>query len=1076
MTLTELAIKRPSFIVVIFSVLSLLGIFGYSHLKYELLPKITPPVISIVTVYPGASPAEVESQVTKKVEDAISSLDKVATVRSTSSEGASFVVVEFSHSADIDLCLQDAQRKVNQIISTLPDEVKNPTLLKFALDEMPILRMGVTANEEARTFYQFVKDQLQPRLNKVSGVGQITLVGGEEREIKINLDAEKLKAYRVSVMQIVQAVSSANVEIPAGNVKTADNQFTVRLAGKVKNVMDLQELIVARSPMTGGEVRLRDVAEVFDGQKDYDKINRINGKTSIGLLIQKQNDANAVETARLVREEITRLETEYKSKQLHIDVAQDTTAYTIEAADAVKHDLMLAIGLVALVMLLFLHSLRNSLIVMVSIPASLVSTFLAMWILDYSLNLMTLLALSLVIGILVDDSIVVLENIYRHLEMGKKSRRASLDGRNEIGFTALAITLVDVVVFLPLAFVGGMIQNIMREFSIVIVVATLMSLFVSFTITPMLASRFSRYQEINKKTPWGAFAWAFESAFKWIIDEYAKVLHWALRKWYNKIVVIVATIAMFIGSLALVGGGYIGGEFISVADRSEFSVELESPPGTTIERHNLLTQQIEQDLMKLPEVKRVLVNVGQSSEGLLNTGQSNITDMTVTLVHKSERALSTAAFANVVRQKLHEYPGLRYSVRNIGIFGSADEAPIQVILTGVNRDDLNAATQKVMHTIENISGTADVKMTAEDGKPELSVDLDKVKMAKYGVTVADVAVTLRAALTGYDDSKFREAETDYSMRIALDPADRKTPSNLAQLTFVNMMGQTVELGQFATITQSSGPTKMERTDRLSSIMIKAQAIGRPSGDIGAEIKTKINALKLPPGIEWRFFGQLKNQDDAGKSMGIAFLASIIFEYLIMVALYDSYIYPFVVLFSIPVAIVGAFLGLALSMQTLNIFTGLGLIMLVGLVGKNAILLVDFTNQGRTHGLPTFEALIEAGRERLRPIVMTTIAMALGMLPIALATGAGAEWKKGLAWALIGGLMSSMLLTLVVVPVVYSVFDGIISRVYRLFGIKPQFHKEEDDDYTPPPNGHENGYAGNGAAKHEVDTRTVAAPV
>ena len=578
MTITELSIKRPTLIVVIFSLLTLVGVYSYTQLNYELLPKITPPIITVTTVYPGAAPKEVETSVTKPVEDAISSLDEIDNVTATSAEGVSFVVIQFNQAADVDVQLQNAQRKVNEIVSTLPTDVKTPVLSKFALDELPVIRMGATSNMPSTKFYQFIKDRIQPRLSKLPGVGQITLVGGDEREIRVNLNREKIEAYGFSIMQIVQMVKASNLDYPTGKIKNNTDQFIVRIAGKFKSINDLRNLIVGKS-RSGGDIRLSDVAEVEDGRKDYSTINRINGVTSVGVIVQKQTDANSVDVSKLVRDEIAKMQNDYKSENVRFDIAQDGAQFTIDAANGVKYDLMLAVILVGIVMLLFLHSIRNSFIVMMAIPASMISSFTMMLVFGFTLNLMTLLGLSLIVGILVDDSIVVLENIHHHLEKGEPRKVAALNGRNEIGFAALAITLVDVSVFVPLALTGGLVGNIVREYSIVVVTATLLSLFVSFTLTPLLASRIGKLEQLSKKTLIGRFSIWFEKEFKALVQKYLLLLKWSL---VNRWKVLVAVLLLFIASLSLAPLGFIGAEFMTQTDRGEFAVILEMPSGSSI--------------------------------------------------------------------------------------------------------------------------------------------------------------------------------------------------------------------------------------------------------------------------------------------------------------------------------------------------------------------------------------------------------------------------------------------------------------------------------------------------------------
>lgn len=1021
MTLTELSIKRPSFIIVIFAVITIVGLFLFGQLKYELLPKISSPVVVVSTVYPGASPFEVETSVTKVIEDAVSGIDKINKVTASSFEGVSFVTIEFIQSAKIDVALQDVQRKVNEVATRLPDDAKSPTLSKIALDEIPVIRMGVTSTMPSREFYHLMKDQVQTRLAKLPGVGQIQLVGGDEREIKINLDLDKIQSFGLSVQRIVGTVKGANVDFPTGNLKGNERQYVVRVAGKVQSMAEMRNLIVGKSK-SGGDVKLGDIAEVEDGQADYTKISRLNGVTSIGVLVSKQTDANSVDVSALVRAELPKIEKDYAKDNIKFDIAQDGSTFTLDAANAVKKDLFLAVILVALVMLIFLHSIRNSLIVMVAIPCSMLATFIFMYIFGLTLNLMTLLGLSLVVGILVDDSIVVLENIYHHLEKGEEKRTAALKGRNEIGFAALSITLVDVVVFVPLALVTGLIGNILREFSLVVVASTLMSLFVSFTVTPMLASRFTKLQDISKKGLMNSFSRAFERLYDKVKHHYQGLLKFSLRHQWLTIIFIGI---IFLGSTAgLLVGGFIGGEFITQSDRGEFTVTLELDPGSTLENTNYVTRRAENVIGQMPEVKKMFVNVGASAEGLFSQSANNASEINVTLVPKEERLMTTDEVGNQIKKKLSDIAGAKVRVNPIGIFGVANQTPIQIIVSGPNLDIVKHSADTVFNILKRIPGTTDVRLSTEDGKPETRVEIDREKLAAFGLSIAEVGTALRVGLSGDDDSKFRDTKdnTEYTIRIAFDEFDRTKISDLESMVFFTPQGKAVQLNQFAKVYQTTGPTKLTRKDRNPTIYVYAQVNGRPSGSIGTDFQTALKTAGLPPEIIIGYDGDLRNQAEGFSSLGIALLAAIIFMYLIMVALYDSYIYPLVVMFSLPVAVIGALLALALTMKTLNIFSVLGMIMLMGLVAKNAILLVDRANDMKQHGLNSLEAILEAGGTRLRPILMTTIAMVIGMMPIALSHDSGSEWKSGLAWAIIGGLTSSMFLTLVVVPVIFVKVD------------------------------------------------------
>jgi len=1026
MTLTELAIKRPSIVVVLFVVLGVLGLLSLSQLNYELLPKMSNPVVTITTVYPGASPNEVENSVSKPIEDAVSGIDKVKTIRATSQEGFSFVMVEFDQAADVDVALQDAQRKIGEVVSRFPSDVKAPTLAKFALDELPILRVGMTSDLPERDFYQLLKDRIKPALSKIAGVGQVVILGGVEREIGVNIDADRLRSYGLSLIQVTSAIRGGNLDFPTGKIEDADGEFVVRVSGKFESIEGLRNLVVGRS-ITGGDIRLTDVADVEDGEKDMATISRINGKSSVVVNVIKQNDANAVDVSRLVRTQLDTLVKQNADIGLAIEIAADGSAFTLDAANAVKTDLLIAVALVALVMLIFLHSIRNSFIVMIAIPASLISTFIAMYVFDFSLNLMTLLGLSLVVGILVDDSIVVLENIYRHLEMGADKRTAALRGRNEIGFTALSITLVDVVVFLPLSLTSGLVGNILREFAVVVVVSTLLSLLVSFTITPVLASRISKLQPLGRSTLMGRFGTWFEGRYERIRDAYGRMLKWTVARWTHAVSVGVLAFVLLIGSFALLGMGFIGFEFITQADRGEFAISIELPPGTSVDSTNMITRSIEEKVMAMPEVARVLTTVGVSNEGLLGQPQGSAAEMNVTLVPRDRRVSSTDDLGEEIKGIATSVPGVKARYNPIGIFGTANQTPVQLVLSGPSDSVVRAAANQVVDILKTIPGATDIRLSSEEGQPETQVRLDRDKMAALGLSVADVGATLRVALSGDDEAKYRDGVDEYPIRVRLDELDRSKTESLEGLTFVNRQGEQIELGQFATVVQTTGMTKLQRKDRNAAVTVFAQAIGVPSGTIGAKFEQAMRNSKLPEGVSIAYDGDLRNQQETGSSMGVAFLVGFLFVYLVMVALYNSYLYPLVVLFSIPLAMIGALLALALSARSMSFFSILGMVMLMGLVAKNAILLVDFTNRLRAEGLSIREALFEAGKERLRPILMTTLTMIFGMLPIALSASAGAEWKSGLAWALVGGLTSSMFLTLLVIPVVYWAFATVKDR-------------------------------------------------
>ncbi len=1025
MSLTEIAVKRPLLIVVIFTVLFIFGIRSYFSLNYNLLPKIDVPTVSVSTTYPGAAAAEVETSVTKKLEDAFSSVEGLDQITSTSQQGVSQIVVQLKSGTDVDQAERDIQRKADQAQNDLPDNIDKPIVNKINLDDAPILKAGITSTKSPRDLYEFVDKQLLPLLQNVPGVGQVNIIGGDEREIQVNIDQDKLNAYGLGIAQVTDAISKANQSFPAGSIETRNQQMSIQFDANVVSIAQISNLIILQKP-NAGSVYLKDIAEVVDGTAKTTAINHINGIPSIGVQIVKQSDANAVDVSEKVKKKFTEIEGQYKSENLKFAVASDQSIYTLRAADGVMEDLGLAVLIVGVVMLAFLHSFRSSMFVLVALPSSIVPTFIAMYALGFSLNLMTLMAMSLVVGILVDDSIVVLENIYRHLEMGSDKQKAALEGRSEIGFTAIAITLVDVVVFLPIAFAGGIIGSLLQEFSLVVVFSTLMSLFVSFTVTPLLASKFGKIEKLNEKSLWGKLNLSFEHFLDLLKEDYGKLLTIALAK---KRYLLSGVIVLIIGAVALIPLGFIGGAFVPSADQSEVLISLELAPSASLYQTNMLTQQAEKLIMAQPEVTHEFSSIGFVTGAVAGTtNNSNLAEITISMVDKSKRKISAEDFGIRMQEQLSKViPGAKVTASPTSITGGANTAPIQIAIKGIDLKAVRMVAEEYKKMVTSVPCTRFVELSVKDQKPQVEINLDRQKMTMLGIDASQVGAALQNAFIGNDKSKFKQSGNEYKILIGLDSFDRSNIDDVKNLSFTNSNGQTFLLSQFADVAEGLGETVLQRIDRLGSITVNANVAGRPSGSVADDIKAKAAKIVLPEGVSIEYLGDVKNQGDAFGSLGFALVVAIVLVYLVMVALYENAVYPFVVLFSIPVALIGALLALALTMQTLNIFSMIGLIMLLGLVSKNAILIVDFTNHLKSEGHPVKVALVEAGKERLRPILMTTLAMIFGMLPIAVAAGAGAEIKNGMAWVIIGGLTSSMLLTLFVVPSMYLIIDHLLDR-------------------------------------------------
>jgi len=1030
MTLTELSIKRPSFIIVIFTILIGGGLLCYNQLSYELLPDFSPPVLMVTTTYPGAAPATVESQISKPLEDALSGLENISEVTSLSLDNASVVVLEFKANAKMDNALEDAQRKINVMANNLPDGASNPVISKIEPNASPVLQVSVTAkNMEDRAFMQLMDYEIIPQIKQTKGVAEVQVIGGEKRAFRVNVDKDKMKRYGVTLSMINQVIAGANVEFPTGKLKDDSDQMTVRLSGKFDRVEQLRALIlVSRGTSV---VRLEDVAEVIDGSDDQLAISRLNGTNGIGLRIKKQSDANAVDMSNATKDRFKQIEEKYAKEGVRFTIATDTSIPTIESVNAVVHDLELAVILVAAVMLLFLHSLRNAFIVLISIPASLISTFIAMYLLGYTLNLMTLLAMSLVIGILVDDSIVVLENIYRHLQMGKKRRQAALDGRNEIGFTALAITLVDVVVFSPVVFIEGTISDILHQFSIVVVVSTLMSLFVCFTLTPWLASRFAKEVKLNKKNPFQAILLWFERRITAFTDQYVKLVGWSLR---HKIIMGIIVFVVFFGGMATMGLGIVGQEFVSQGDQGKFMIKLKFDKATTFEENNKTTLKIEQMILAQKDVvDMVFANIGGPSSGMgaAAFGAENKSELTVKMKPGLQKKYPTIQYMNLIRRKIENtYSGVEVKALNIGLVES-EEAPIEIFLSSDDHKLLMKEAKRLKAKILSIPGAKDPTISTDDVTPEVRIDLDREKMGQLGLPIAAIGQQLQQALTGNADNRFDDKGNEFDIRVMVDKFDRKNVDDIESLTFTAMDGKQVRLSEFAKISVENGEGSLERKNRISNTSIRSYVLGTAPGNVSKEIESYLQEKPLDPNVRMLWGGEIKRQKESMGALGTAMGIGLILVYLIMVALYDNFIYPFVVLFSIPVALVGAILALNFSSSNMGIFTMLGMLMLLGLVAKNAILIVDFTNHLKSEGMKTYDALLEAVKERMRPILMTTIAMVIGMIPIATATGSGAEWKNGLAWILIGGLTSSMFMTIIVVPMMYYIVDRILEKISNL---------------------------------------------
>ncbi len=1016
MTLTEIAIKRPAAVVMFFVAIGVLGIISYQRLPVDLLPSMNWPWISIVTVWPGSGPKEVETQVSKPIEDAVVSLNKLKHIRTFNRENVSVVILEFDMSANSDIALQETQRMVNATRANLPDDAKEPQLYKSDLGALPILRIAASSPLSNSDLFTLVDQKIRPRIEQIEGVGQINISGAEQREIQIAIDPDKLKTHGLSLEDVNRTLAAENMDVPAGKVYGNSQDFTVRFAGKFKTLDEIERTRIALP--TGGAIFLRDVATVYDTIKAERTLARLNKQSALGIQVVKQAQANSVKTSALIQAELKKLEKEYKG-QVKFDIAQDITIFNKNAITEVQRNIIEALITVALVLLVFLHSMRNSLIVLVAIPISIISTFISMVAFGFSINLMTMMALGMVIGVLVDDSIVVLENIHRWLKKGNDPVSAAINGRNEIGLAAVSITLVDVVTFLPVAFLGGLVGNIFREFAGVFVTAVLMSLLVSFTVTPLLASRLNSSENVEGEKWMKRFAGWFEAKFHGLEEFYRSVLNWALNH-RGRVILLVA--GLMVLSIALIPLGYVGSDFIPKTDRGEFAVLTKMQLGTPLEENNRIISTIEEYILKQPEVDQVYTVIGEQESGMGVESNPRLANVQVKLKPKSQRKRPSIVVENEIRRFAQQIPGMEVEVNEIGLFGSADDAPIQYEIRGQDLDSVEVAVQHAVTLMRQTPGARDVKTSYDLGSPELQIIVDREKAANSYLTPGEIAGALRDAINGLELTRFRTGDIDVDMRSLLVPRYRMDPSLVGQIEIKNHIGQMVKLSEVATIQRNSGPSGIQRKDRERYVTVSANISGRPLSEVQGSFDKQMAKFKPPRGVSFFAFGDVENMREMMTDMMQAIMLSILFIYMILVTLYESYVHPFTVMFSVPVALIGALFGLALTGYTLSMFSMIGILILMGLVTKNGILLVDFTIQMKDRGVKTKEAILAAGPLRLRPILMTTSTMVVGMIPLAIALGEGSDMRSGMGIVIIGGLISSLLLTLILVPVMFTFLD------------------------------------------------------
>lgn len=1019
MKISELSIRRPVYVIVLFLVIGILGFLGYSSMKAELMPKFTPPSLNVQVIYPGASPSEVESSLTVKLEDVLSSMSGVESMRSYSFEGMSMVFVSFTYGTDIDEAMTDAQNKINSKKAELPSAILSPIINEIGVDSKSVMTLSMSSSLETTEFTDLINHRLLPEFQKIPGMAKVETVGERQREIQVNMDMDVMSGLGISPVQVLGVLRGSNLDFPTGSIQDGRTHTTLRLSGKLKDVEEIRGLVMMTLP-NGTQIHLSDIADVVETAADVKTIARINGEDAVLVNIFKQEDANAIELSDMVAETITSLEEEYAADGLRIQTVSDTSTFTRESISSVLEDLLLAILLVTVVILIFLHNWRNALIVMLAVPLSLIGSFIGMKLFHFTLNIMSLLGLSVVIGVLVDDAIVVIENVCRHMEMGKNSLQATKDAMNEIGFTVISVTVVLVIVFLPIALTNSLVSDILRQFCGVIIFSILFSLLVSLTLVPLLTSRFGKMDVLDEGTVWGRTMGWFEKQIGRFGDWLAGVLEKALghKRWVG-IIVIVLTVLIF----SLFPMGFIGFEFMPKVDQSEFTVLLEMPKDISIEESSLQVARAEAWLLDKAELTEVVSMTGLTgSNNESNQGTPYLAELKVKMVPPSERSRSVYQYISVLRRELADYlVDAKVEMFAAALHGSGNSSDIEYVISGSKADSVALFGDYALKVMKEIPGTIQQKLSTGTGRPEVEIIVDRDEMSALGLTLENVGLTLQMAFQGNTSMKYVKDDYEYDINIRADNFYRSDIDDVASLAFVNQQGSRVTLDQFAEVRIGTGPNRLERYNRNPSATISSNVVGISAGEVSGKFLDAVEDKADDMGVSLETVGDMKSMSDSMGVLTAALLLSIVLMYLALVLLYNNWTDPLVVMFSIPFSILGAFLALALSATSLNIYAMLGLVMLVGLVAKNAILLVDFANDRLKEGFAVDDALISAVRMRTRPILMTALSTIIGMIPVALASGSSAELRNGIGWVIIGGMALSTMLTLIVVPVVFKLF-------------------------------------------------------
>ena len=1024
--LAELCIRRPVFATMLIMALVVSGIFSYFKLGVDLFPKVEFPIVSATITLRGASPEEVETQITKRVEEAVNTISGIDELRSSSSEGVSIVSVQFVLEKDPDVAAQEVRDKVSNIASQLPKDADAPIVTKISTDASPVLSIAISSPRDPRETTKLVDDRIKKNLEGLPGVGEVRFVGDRQRQIQVWLDGEKLTSYGLNIDQVRGSLVAQNVEIPGGRIDEGNREVSLRTLGRIEKPSDFGRIIVPSAVPSGiasgngGAIRLNDIGHVEDGVAEVRSLARLDGAPAVVLRVQKQSGTNTLEVIKAVKARMVDLAPSLP-KDLKISYTQDQSTFIVKSFEAVQEHLILGGVLAGLVVLIFIRSWRSTLIAAVAIPASIISTYTLMLLMGFTLNEITMLGLVLMVGIVIDDAIVVLENIFKVAEeKGLNMFDAAIEGTREIGLAVLATTLSLAIIFIPVALMSGIVGKFMSSFGYTAAFAVMVSLIVSFTLTPMLSSRFL------KVDPKGSGHDTKDSIiYRAVATPYRAMLRWSMRhRWVIGLVAVLVTLST--GPLFM----RIGKSFIPNSDQSEFEVTVRAPPGSSIEGTDGVMRQVEADLRKLPGIRAMLTTIGSDFQKQVDRGS-----IIVELVQPEERKQTQEQLMDMARDAVKKYKELTIGVQLPALVAGGTDRELAFSVQGPDLAKLETVSNTIVGKLKAMPGVVDLDSSYEPGKPELRVRINRDKAADLNVNVQSIATAMRTLVGGDPDvSSYREGDDRYDVMLRVDKNFRNSPNALQRLYVPSSSLGNVALSNVASLVPATGPTKIERYNRVRQIMITGNiAKGGSLSEALALLDSTVKEMDLPIEYSASLVGRSKELGKAAKNYGIALLLSLIFMYMILAAQFESFVDPITILLSLPLSVPFALLSLyAVGENFSIIYSTLGILVLFGIVKKNSILQIDHIKSLRRGGLSRIDAIMKGCEDRLRPILMTTAALVAGMIPLALGQGAGAGTRRTVAVAVIGGQSLCLLLTLLVTPVAYSFFDDISVWWTKLF--------------------------------------------